>query len=208
MLPVPEHGRRPLMRLRHPGLLAAMALCCAQAWANDPAACTFRAPSPADTDYINLGSLNVIPVPVAALSGGRIATFGRDLTVTLPDGKTLDFQIETSKTLQISGIQVDTLPGLIASGDYPKDMSEEHQKFINEMRHSLETIVTTERPCHIVSSDGKRSAYVYHASDNGKETWLLQMITDGKTDSYTGLVARGFNKEQLERIVLQGAFLK
>ncbi|TRX76601.1 hypothetical protein [Pseudomonas mangiferae] len=196
------------MRLRHPALLAALALCCTQVWANEPAACTFRAPSPADTDYINLGSLNVIPVPTVALSGARVATFGRDLTVKLSDGKTLDFQVETSKTLQVSGLQVNELPGLIASGDYPKDLSAEHRTFIDEMRHSLETIVTTERPCRLVSTDGKRSAYIYHADDNGKETWLLQMVTDGRSDSYTGLVARDFSKEQFERIVLQGAFLK
>ncbi|WP_263142044.1 hypothetical protein [Pseudomonas sp. RIT-PI-AD] len=196
------------MRLRHPALLAALALFCAHVGANEPAACTFEAPRPADTDYTNLGSLNVIPVPTVALSGARITTFGKDLTVKLSGGKTLDFQVETSKTLQITGLQVNKLPGLIASGDYPNEMSAEHQEFINDMRHGLQTIVTGERPCRLVSSDGKRSAYIYHADDHGKETWLLHMVTEGMTDSYTGLVARDFNKQEFERLILQEAFLK
>jgi hypothetical protein len=196
------------MQLRRKCLIATMALWCTHALAANPSICDFKKPVTTEEDYINFGSLSPVSIPTRILNGAHITTFGTDLSVKLANDKTIDFQVETSRTLELKGLQINKIPALIASDEHLEELSSEHRKFIDEMRHSLATIITTERPCRLEAASGSRLAYVYHADDAGKETWLVQMTTQTMTDSYTSIVARGFSKEEFVNTVLQGAFLK
>ena len=208
MLPVPEHGRRPLMRLRHPGLLAAFLMCCASSWAGDVSTYTLDSTAQAKMDYTKIGTLTtLLPVPSESLHGAVIKTVG-DLSVRLSGGQVIDFQDETARTLEISGVEVNKIPEILATGKFPEGIPENAKNNLLGLKKALQTNLGAFRPSRIIAKDGNIEAYIFEGEDEEKKVWVTFFTSPRLVNSYTMVISKGFEKKEFDKFLLQGAFGK